>query len=101
MIDLDWTLVGLGALGGAVAGVLFFAGLALGMRLALRARRPVPVLVTSAGLRIAALLAAGWLVAQAGAAVLAAFALAFVAVRFLAVALARPPRAEKDAPGWN
>ncbi len=90
MIAIDWGGLGLGAIAGAVAGALFFAGLALGMRRALQSAHPTAVLLASSVLRIAALLAAGWLVAQKGAMVLAGFALAFLAVRFIAVALARP-----------
>ena len=91
MIPIDWGSIGLGAAAGAVAGALFFAGLAFGLRLALRSARPAPVLLASGALRIAALLGLGWLVSQAGPMALAAFALAFLGTRFVAIAIARPP----------
>lgn len=90
MIAIDWSAFGLGAVIGALVGALFFAGLAYGMRLALRASRPAPVLLLSAALRIGLLLSVGWLVAGQGLAALAGFALAFVAARFSATAIARP-----------
>lgn len=91
MTAFDWAGMGFGALIGAFAGVLFFAGLAWGVRLALRARAPGMILGVSAALRIAALLGLGWLVAQSGVAALAGFALAFVALRFVAITVARRP----------
>lgn len=101
MTGIDWGAFGLGTLAGVVAGTLYFAGLAFGLRLALRRSGPMPVLALSALLRIAALLAAGWLVALAGgAAALAGYAAAFLATRFAAIALARPaaPRSDRK---WN
>ncbi|MCL4684716.1 ATP synthase subunit AtpR [Myxococcota bacterium] len=97
MIAADWSMFGLGALVGLIAGAVFFAGLALGLRLALRSTRTTSVLLLSSALRIAALLGAGWLVAQHGATALAGFALAFVAMRFASVAIARRPVELKDA----
>ncbi|WP_323035780.1 ATP synthase subunit I [Pararhodobacter sp.] len=91
MSTLDWTWLGLGALAGAVASVLFFAGLAWGMRLALRTARPTPVLLLSAAIRIALLLGAGWLIAAQGPWALAGFALAFLAARFAILAIFRRP----------
>ncbi len=96
MIAVDWRLFGLGALAGVITGALFFVGLALGMRLALRSGRTASVLISSATLRIGALLGIGWLVAQKGATALAGFALAFVVVRFVAVTIARRP-VEREA----
>ncbi|SFT91611.1 hypothetical protein [Sedimentitalea nanhaiensis] len=90
MIAIDWNGLGLGALLGLGAGVAFFLGLALGMRLALRAAHPLPVLLLSSALRISLLLGLGWMVAQSGATALAGFALAFVAARVAAIAIARP-----------
>ena len=100
MIDIDWSILGLGTLAGAMAGVLFFAGLALGMHLALRSASPTPVLLLSSMLRIAALLSIGWLVAQSGPLALTGFVLTFVAVRFAAIAIARRP-AETEVSRWN
>jgi hypothetical protein len=97
---IDWVSLGLGAVAGVLASTLFFAGLAWGMRLALRSARPMPVLLISAGLRIAALLGAGWLVAGQGASALAGFALAFLVTRFAILAVARPALPKKVAP-WN
>ncbi|KIQ96272.1 ATP synthase subunit I [Lysobacter sp. A03] len=97
MNGIDWGAFGLGTVAGAIAGTIFFAGLAFGLRLALRGSRPMPVLALSALLRITALLAAGWLVARAGgAAALAGYALGFLATRFAAVALARPTAPQRD-----
>ncbi|MCK9540042.1 ATP synthase subunit I [Dokdonella sp.] len=97
MNAIAWSAFGLGALAGLVAGGLFFAGLAFGLRLALGRPRPMPVLALSALLRIAALLAVGWLVSLAGgAAALAGYALAFLATRLAAVALARPAPPRRD-----
>ena len=91
MIAFDWGAFGLGAGAGLFAGALFFAGLALGIRLAVRAARPAAVLLLSAALRIAAVLGLGWLVATQSGTALGGFALAFVMVRFVALALARRP----------
>lgn len=97
MNGIDWSAFGWGTLTGVVAGALFFAGLAFGLRLALRGSRPMPILAVSALLRIAALLAAGWLVALAGgAAALAGYALAFLVTRFAAITLARPAAPRRD-----
>ena len=100
MMAFDGTILGFGALFGALAGGAFFAGLALGMRLALRALRPMPVLLVSAALRIAALLGLSWWIAGHGPWALAGFALAFLVVRFCILAVARPP-APKGAASWN
>ncbi|WP_323005759.1 ATP synthase subunit I [Pseudorhodobacter sp.] len=90
-LNLDWANLGFGAALGAVAAGLFFAGLAWSMRLALRAARPMPVLLISAALRIAALLAVGWLVAGQGVWAFLGFALAFFLIRLGAISLARLP----------
>lgn len=109
MIPIEWSAVGLGALTGAVAGTLFFAGLAFGLRQALRSARPGAVLLASGVLRITAMAGLGWLVARSGAIALAAFALAFMGTRLVAVALAgrpsarplaRPPT-KPEASSWN
>lgn len=101
MMAIDWTMLGLGAVAGALASALFFAGLAWGMRLALRARHPAPALLASSAIRIAALLGVGWLVAaQGGAAALAGFALAFLLVRFGVILIAKPA-ASKEAAPWT
>ncbi|HEY9039164.1 MAG TPA: ATP synthase subunit I [Roseovarius sp.] len=92
---IDWIAFALGMLAGTVAGALYFAGLAWGVRLALRRGRTVAVLLPSAAIRIALLLAAGWATAQLGAAALAGFALVFLAMRFFLVAMVRP----KDVSG--
>lgn len=90
MIAIDWSLFALGGLAGLAMGALYFAGLAWGIRIALGAGRAVPVLLAGATLRIAALLAGGWWIAGLGAEALAGYALAFVALRTILVALARP-----------
>lgn len=102
MIALDWMALGQGALLGALAAAVFFAGLAWGMRIALRQPRPAPVLLLSAALRIAALLAVGWWVAGQGAVALAGFALAFLVLRFAVLVFARrPTEAASEATSWS
>ena len=101
MNAIDWSAFGLGTLAGVLAGTLYFAGLAYGLRLALRRSAPTPLLALSALLRIAALLALGWLVARfGGVAAVAGYGAAFLATRFAAIALAKPaaPRGDKK---WN
>ncbi len=87
---LDWTTFALGLLTGSAAAGLFFAGLALGMRLALGHAHPVAILLPSAGLRIALLLLAGWWIAGQGAAAAIGFALAFLICRTILLAVMRP-----------
>lgn len=96
MMIVDWpdALMGFGA--GVAVSVLYFAGLAVSVRVALRTSRPAAVLFPSAVLRIGLLLAVGWLVTD-GATLVWAFAgygVAFLLVRFLATLLARQPRPE-------
>lgn len=100
MIGIDWTDLALGAAAGGLGGALFFLGLAFGMRRALRRANPAPLLILSAALRISALLALGWVVAQAGAAALAGFALAFMAARQAAIAWMPAPLG-REAPSWS
>ncbi|WP_180899858.1 N-ATPase subunit AtpR [Martelella soudanensis] len=100
MIALDWTLLLPGLLAGAGAAGLFLAGLALGIRFALRGSRPALALFVSAALRMAALLGLGWWVAGLGAQALAAFALGFVITRTLVVAVVRATEA-REAPTCN
>ncbi len=105
MISIDWPLFALGLIGGALAGALFFGGLAWGMRLALRTERPMAVLLPSAAIRIALLLAAGMWVAGQGAVALAGFAIAFLVLRLvmLTVLRAGPSKTKpsKGAAQWN
>jgi len=96
MMIVDWpdALMGFGA--GVTVSVLYFAGLAVSVRVALRSSRPAAVLLPSAVVRIGLLLAVGWLVTD-GATLVWAFAgygVAFLLVRFLATLLARQPRPE-------
>lgn len=97
MMAFDWAIFAWGAVVGTVASGAFFAGLAFGMRLALRAARPLPVLLISAALRIAALLGVGFWVAGHGPWALAGFAATFVVMRFGILTLMRPPAAAKAA----
>lgn len=99
MTGLDWTNLMLGLALGAAIGSAHFAGLAIGIRIALRTRFPTAVLLTSAGLRIALVLAAGWQASQFGAEALAGFALAFFLARFAAITVARHHRTEPAK--WN
>ncbi|SLN31021.1 hypothetical protein PEL8287_01447 [Roseovarius litorisediminis] len=89
MIDVDWNAALLGLAAGAVVGGVFFMGLGLGIRLALQASKPVRVLMLSAVVRIAALLASGWAVVwYSGPWTFPGFALAFVLTRTVATTLA-------------
>lgn len=96
-MTIDWhaVITGVGA-GGAVS-ILYFLGLALSVRLALRRPRPVAVLLPSAALRIALLLAAGWWVTDGGTlgGAFVGYALAFFLVRSVATRMARPPGAKE------
>lgn len=83
MPEIDWIMFVLGLLGGVVAAALFFGGLALGVRLALRRARPMAVLLPSAAIRIALLLVVGWWVAGQGGAAFAGFVIAFLVARFV------------------
>lgn len=100
MIPVDWTAMMLGLGVGLVMGAVYFAGLALGIRLALRRKRPVGLLSLSAALRIAALLSVGWVVARQGGPWAApGYAIAFLVVRFVATTLARAGTDAADARG--
>lgn len=96
MIELHWTLLGFGIAGGAMAAGIFLAGLAAGIWLALRSKRPGPVLAVSATLRIAALLAFGWWVATLGQSALIGFALGFLGMRLAVLSVVRATDAPKD-----
>ncbi|WP_458790936.1 N-ATPase subunit AtpR [Yoonia sp. MH D7] len=91
MLNFDYTLFGFGLLSGTVATALYLAGLAWGMRLALRTARPVAVLLPSAAIRITLLIGVGFWISQSGAVALAGFALAFLVVRFVVTNALRPP----------
>ncbi len=90
-MSMDWDALLRGFVWGLPVSVLFFAGLAWGMRLALRSRQPTMLLLLSAALRITALLGVGYWVSAAASKgwPLAGYALAFFLVRVLAVARAR------------
>ncbi|MAM13892.1 MAG: ATP synthase subunit AtpR [Rhizobiaceae bacterium] len=100
MIALDWTLVVPGLLAGAAAAGLFLAGLALGIRLALRRSQPALALFLSAALRMAALLGLGWWVAGMGVQAIVAFAIGFLVTRTIIVAVVRSGEA-REAPRCN
>lgn len=87
---LDWPDLLMGLVAGGAMGGLYFASLALGIRLALRQRRTTLVLAISSALRIALVLGVGWLIAQSGLTMLVGYGLGFVLARRLAIALARP-----------
>lgn len=83
MPDVDAIAVLLGFGVGMAASGLFFAGLSLGLRWALKMRYPVLVLVPSFLLRAAMLLGAGWWLVRVASPSwsLPAFMLAFFVVR--------------------
>lgn len=89
-MSVDWSAVVLGGGVGAMMGALFFLGLAVGMRWALRSAAPVRLLALSAALRIAALLGVGWIVVgQGGPWAALGYASAFFITRLIATTLAR------------
>ncbi|MHA1547084.1 MAG: N-ATPase subunit AtpR [Alphaproteobacteria bacterium] len=79
----------IGAVLGIAASGIFFAALALSVRLAARSAKPGAVILGSAVLRITLLLAAGWGAADFGLWSGIGFAVAFVLVRYVAISLAR------------
>ena len=90
MISIDWSAMGMGAAVGLVTGAAFFAGLAYGMRIALRSKNTVGLLALSAALRIAVFLGVAWLVVtQGGPWAALGYAGAFFAARRVAMVLAR------------
>ena len=90
MVVIDWSALVLGGASGLVMGGLFFIGLALGMRLALRRKSPVNQVLTPETLRIAALLGVAWVVVgQGGPWAALGYALAFLVVRIIATTVAR------------
>ncbi len=89
MSAVDWQAVISGGGVGAVMGALYFVGLAVGMKCALRSEFPVRLLSLSAALRIVALLGAGWLaVGQGGPWAGLGYALTFLVVRLIATTYA-------------
>lgn len=100
MTGIDWGAFMLGLAAGAAVSALFFAGLAFGMGIALRATRPTTILLLSASLRIALLLALGWFVAQAGGWAFFGYAVSFLLVRHFAIVFSRTRRARGNI-GWN
>lgn len=90
MIPFEWSqiLIGMGV--GAAASALYFAGLAYGLRIALRTASPIRILSISATLRMAMLLCAGWIVTtQCGPWAFVGYGAAFFVVRFIATTVAR------------
>ena len=90
VVSVDWSLLGLGALVGGLIGGVFFAGLALGVRTAMRSDRALTILTVSATVRILACVGAAWLVlVQLGPWGFAGFGAAFVLSRRVATSFAR------------
>lgn len=91
---IDWDALLLGFSFGVPVSMLFFAGLAWGMRRALRSARPGVLLLLSSACRIAVLLAVGFRVTAAGdnAWPLVGYALAFLLVRLAVVIWVRAAR---------
>lgn len=96
-MTIDWHALFTGFGTGVSVSILYFVGLALSIRLALRLVRPVTVLLPSAALRIGLLLSAGWLVTEGGTLgwAFTGYALAFFLVRFIATLMARLPRVKE------
>lgn len=90
MIPFDWAQVIIGLCVGVVISTLYFAGLAYGMRIALRSGSPIHILSFSASLRIVILLSAGWFVTlQSGPWAFVGYGVAFFVVRFIATTVVR------------
>ncbi len=100
MAMVEWHTLGLGLMTGTVASLLFFAGLAVTIHLALKRDNTTALLFTSAAVRIALLLWLGNWVATLGAAAIIGFALAFILTRFTITALVRPRKTREPAQ-WN
>lgn len=99
MIGVDWTAAILGFGVGTVMGIVFFVGLAVGIRRALRTKAPIGLLALSAAIRLAAFLGIGWVVvSQAGPWAGPGYGIAFLVVRFVATTLARSDATAGDAP---
>lgn len=79
----------IGTVFGIAASGVFFAALALSVRIVARSAKPGVVILGSAVLRIAILLAAGWGAADFGLWSGIGFAVAFVLVKHVAISLAR------------
>lgn len=96
-MTIDWHAVITGFGAGIAVSILYFLGLALSVRLALRRSRPAAVLLPSAALRIGLLLSAGWWVTDGGTlgGAFVGYALAFFLVRFIATLMARLPRVKE------
>ncbi len=90
VLAVDWAAALAGGAIGLVMGALFFAGLAVGMRRALRSPSAVPLLTLSALVRMTALLGVGWgVLALLGAWAGGGYALAFLMTRLIATTVAR------------
>ncbi|WP_375261740.1 ATP synthase subunit I [Palleronia sp.] len=96
----DLIMLGAGLAAGALAAALYLAGLAIGMRMAWRRARPLPILLASAALRIGALLAAGYGAALVGTQAVLSFAVGFLVVRMLIVQWVRAAPS-REATSWN
>jgi F1F0 ATPase subunit 2 len=92
MIGIDWgsLVYGLGA--GIAMSTLFFAGLAVGMKIALRSASPAAILLLSASVRIVILLIAVWFITSSGQNgwALIGFALGFFVIRLVTTIIAKP-----------
>ena len=86
---MDWIGFVAGIAIGLLASGLFFAGLGISVRLAMRSKRPGSLLLVSAGLRITLLLLAGWGATRIGLWSLAGFAAGFLVVRLTTISWVR------------
>ncbi len=100
MSMIEWNTVWIGLVAGTFASSLYFAGLAVGMRLALQSDKPAVLLCISAAVRIALLLWLGSWIAAQGSGALIGFALAFLVTRLIITALVRPSTKPEPAP-WS
>lgn len=98
MIVVDWVALAIGMAAGTLMSGLFFAGLAFGMKHALRSDGVIKTLAVSAALRIGLFIGAGWLVlTQGGPWGFAGYGLAFFVCRSIATAVVRLPVIKRGA----
>lgn len=97
---IEWNTFWIGLVTGSLATSLYFAGLAIGMRLALQSEKPARLLFISAAVRMALLLWFGSWIASRGSGALLGFVLAFFVTRLIITALVRPSR-KTEPVQWN
>ncbi|PLW75441.1 ATP synthase subunit AtpR [Cohaesibacter celericrescens] len=97
---VNWSAVGLGLVVGIAVSTVFFIGLSVGIRYALRTQNPIKLISLSAIVRIAVLLGVAWFVAEQGGLWAAlGYAVAFFIVRLIATNVASVASTDTPAGG--